>query len=260
MRKVIYRLLLIICIVIFLVSGFMIGKYFYETYKNKSEFSALSSYVNNKIRDQEKLDPNTGVEIDANLLKLDAYKELKEQNSDLVGWITIEGTAVDYPVMQTISDPEFYLYLDFKKEYSRHGTPFLDARCDLSQPSDNMIIYGHHMRDGTMFADLIDYAEPSYYKDHKFIEFNTLDEVALYEIVGVFKTPADGSNAFYYTNYVNFASQEHFDEFYSEVQKRSLYSTDSDFEFGDKLITLSTCEYTIADDGRLAVIAKKIDN
>lgn len=258
MRKVIYRLLLFICIAIFLVSGFMIGKYFYEMYKNKSEFSALSSYVDTKIREKTELNPDAGVEIDANLLKLDAYKELKEQNSDLIGWINIEGTMINYPVMQTIADPEFYLYLNFEKANSRHGTPFLDARCDLSQPSDNMIIYGHHMRDGTMFADLIDYGKQDYYTNHKYVEFNTLNEVALYEIVAVFKTPADGSNAFYYTNYVNFASQEHFDEFYKEVNSRKLYSTESDFQFGDKLITLSTCEYTVADDGRLAVIAKKV--
>lgn len=253
MKKTIYRLLLAVCIIVFLVSAFMIGKHFYEQYRSQADFKQLTQFI-----ESAELEETVSMAPDKNEVKLNAYQKLKVKNEDFVGWISIPGTKINYPVMQTVTDPEFYLRRNFEKEDSQHGTPFIDYRNDLTNPSDNIIIYGHHMKDGTMFADLIQYSEFSFYQNHPNVYFDTVKEQGEYQIVSVFKTPSYGDNVFMYHNYIDFQSQEEFDEYYQEVQNRSLYDTGVPLAFGDKFITLSTCEYSLEDDGRFVVLAKKI--
>ncbi|WP_099204913.1 class B sortase [Scatolibacter rhodanostii] len=253
MKKMIYRLLLTISIIAFLLSAFMVGKYFYEQYKSQSDFQTLSSSVQFPIRNSATLNeaPNQSVQW------FDAYQKLYDQNQDFVGWIQIDDTKINYPVMQTVSDPEFYLHRNFEKLDSSHGTPFIDYRNELDPRSDNILLYGHHMKDGTMFADLIQYTDYDYFESHPIIRFDTLNELSEYQIVAVFKTPSEGENVFFYNDYLNFTDEQDFETYRQEVQNRSFYDTGVDFQFGDKLLTLSTCEYTLANNGRLAVVAKK---
>ena len=184
------------------------------------------------------------------------YKELYLQNEHLVGWLSIAGTTINYPVMQTVDSPNYYLKRNFEKEYSDLGTPYIQENCNIAE-SDNLVIYGHHIKDGKMFGALNDYKSKSFYEEHKTIQFDTLTEQAEYEIVAVFKTVAYSSEGFRYYDFVNAENAEAFDEYIAKCKELALYDTGVSAEYGDRLITLSTCEYS-AQNGRLVVVAKKV--
>lgn len=186
-------------------------------------------------------------------------RNLYLENSDMVGWIQIEGTGIDYPVMQTPADPNYYLKHDFEKHYTDYGCPFMQADCDVLCPSDNLIIYGHNMKDGSMFADLAKYRSKDFWQAHKTVWFDTALGSCAYEIFAVIHTTvqADAADAFPFYRFVNAASPEEFADYVSACQARALYDTGIFAEYGDKLLTLSTCD-NITDNGRLLVIAKRI--
>lgn len=183
------------------------------------------------------------------------FKKLYELNNDFVGWLKIENTNISYPVMQTEnSRKDYYLRKNFYKEYSQLGTPYIAEYCNI-QTSDNVIIYGHHIKNNQMFGELEKYKKKEFYKNHKIISFNTINEKANYEIVAVFKTVA--YTGFEYYKFVNSSSRQEFDTFIQKCKELSFYETKNTAKYGDKLITLSTCEYS-NKDGRLVVVAKKI--
>ena len=184
------------------------------------------------------------------------YKELYLQNEDMVGWISIGGTSINYPVMQSRNSPNFYLKHNFEKEYSDLGVPYIQEDCDIFT-SDNLIIYGHHMKNGTMFTGLMDYESRKFYEKHKIIRFDTLTKTADYEVIAVFKTTVYDDTGFKYYLFANAETEEEFQAYVDECKALSLYDTGVDAEYGDKLITLSTCEYS-RTNGRLVVVAKKI--
>ena len=175
----------------------------------------------------------------------------------MVGWISIAGTTINYPVMQTKNNPNFYLKRNFEKEYSDLGVPYIQENCDIAT-SDNLIIYGHHITGGRMFGALEDYKSQSFYEEHKTIQFDTLTEQAEYEIIAVFKTVAYSAQGYRYYDFVDAENEEEFDAFVGKCKELALYDTGVTAEYGDRLITLSTCEYS-AQNGRLAVVAKKIN-
>ena len=183
-------------------------------------------------------------------------KSLKIKNSDIVGWIKVDGTNINYPVMQ---NGQFYLHRNFYKEYSQLGTPFLQEDCSI-KTSDNLIIYGHHIKSGLMFADLVKYQNYNFYKKHKYIKFYTLEngktKENTYEICYVFKTTAN-ENGFKFYSYTKFYDEEEFNTFIEKCQKRKLFNTGIETKYGDKFITLVTCEYS-QKNGRMVVIARKI--
>lgn len=185
-------------------------------------------------------------------------RNLYLENSDMVGWIQIEGTSIDYPVMQTPADPNYYLKHDFEKHYTDYGCPFMQADCDALAPSDNLIIYGHNMKDGSMFADLAKYRSKDFWQTHKTVWFDTELGSYAYEIFAVIHTTvqADASDAFPFYRFVDAAAPEDFAAYVSACKARALYDTGISAQYGDKLLTLSTCD-NITDNGRLLVIAKK---
>ena len=172
----------------------------------------------------------------------------------MVGWISIDGTTINYPVMQTKDNPNYYLKRNFEKEYSDLGTPYIQEDCDLLS-SDNLIIYGHHISGNRMFGALEDYKSKSFYEEHKTIHFDTLTQQGEYEIVAAFKTVAYSSEGFRYYDFVRAESEEEFNAYVETCRELALYDTGVTAEYGDKLITLSTCEYSAAN-GRLVVVAK----
>ena len=186
---------------------------------------------------------------------LDVYRELHGYNSDFVGWIRVPGTEINYPVMQSPDSPNYYLRRNFEKAYSNLGTPYLQENCDI-RTCDNLIIYGHHMLDGGMFSDLELYKKRKFFQQHKYVRFDTLDELGLYEVMAVVITTAYQADSFQYYNYVE-NNELTFNTYVQECKQRALYDTGIDAEYGDRLITLSTCEYS-SDNGRLIVVAKKI--
>ena len=184
------------------------------------------------------------------------YQELYLQNEDMVGWLSIAGTIINYPVMQSRNNPNFYLKHNFEKEYSDLGTPYIQENCTIAE-SDNLLIYGHHIKGGKMFGALEDYKAKSFYEQHKTIRFDMLTEQAEYEIISVFKTVEYSSEGFRYYDFVNAENAETFEEYLSKCKELALYDTGINAEYGDKLLTLSTYEYS-APNGRLVVVAKKV--
>ena len=188
---------------------------------------------------------------------LPEYRGAYALNNDLVGWIKIEGTAIDYPVMQTPDNKDYYLKHNFNKERSNWGCIYVRESCDVFTPSDNVTIYGHYMQDGSMFHDLHGYYYSAFYKEHPYIQFDTIYERHTYQIIAVFKTSANIGEGFSYHLFDYAADKAEFDEYINTVQSLRLYWTGVKAEYGDMLITLSTCEYTL-DNGRLVVVAKRI--
>ena len=188
---------------------------------------------------------------------LPEYGGLFLQNPDMVGWIKIEGTNINYPVMQTPNEPNFYLKHNFEKEYSDLGTPYVQEDCDIAA-SDNLVIYGHHIKGQKMFGALEEYKSQSFYEEHKTIQFDTLTQHNEYEVIAVFKTVAYSSEGFRYYDFVNAENEDEFNAYVGKCKELALYDTGVTAEYGDRLITLSTCEYS-AQNGRLVVVAKKAD-
>ena len=187
-------------------------------------------------------------------------RNLYLENADMVGWIQIEGTNIDYPVMQTPTDPTYYLKHDFEKNYTDYGCPFMQANCDALAPSDNLIIYGHNMKDGSMFADLAKYRSKDFWQTHKTVWFDTELGSSAYEIFAVIHTTvqADDADAFPFYWFVYAASPEEFADYVSACKAQALYDTGISAQYGDKLLTLSTCD-NITDNGRWLVIAKRTE-
>ena len=188
-----------------------------------------------------------------------SYQNLYWKNTDMVGWILIEDTNIDYPVMQTPADPTYYLKHNFEKNYTDYGCPFMQADCDALAPSDNLIIYGHNMKDGSMFADLAKYGSKDFWQAHKTVWFDTALGSSAYEIFAVIHTTvqADAADAFLFYRFVDAAAPEDFAAYVSACQARALYDTGISAQYGDKLLTLSTCD-NITDNGRWLVIGKRI--
>jgi sortase B len=182
------------------------------------------------------------------------YAALFEQNEDFIGWISIDGTNINYPVMQSPSNPDYYLKHSFEKTYSDYGVPYIDEAC-VTGISNNIVIYGHHMKNGSMFSELVNYADVNFYQEHQTIQFDTLSTFGEYQVVAVFKFDTN-NETFCYNEYTQM-DEEQFAEFMENVHARQLYDTGIDAEYGDELLTLSTCEYTY-NNGRLVVVAKKV--
>lgn len=201
---------------------------------------------------------NTQQEISSESSVQPTSRNMYLENSDMVGWIQIEGTSIDYPVMQTPADPNYYLKHDFEKHYTDYGCPFMQADCDALAPSDNLIIYGHNMKDGSMFADLAKYGSKDFWQTHKTVWFDTELGSYAYEIFAVIHmtVQADDADAFPFYRFVDAAAPEDFAAYVSACKARALYDTGIFAEYGDRLLTLSTCD-NITDDGRLLVIANK---
>lgn len=151
------------------------------------------------------------------------YVDLYKKNSDIIGWLTVDGTRMDYPVMQTQNDPEFYLRRNFDKEYSISGVPFMDAQSDIFKPTSNWMLYGHNMKDGTMFHDLLDFADKDFYQEHKTIKFDTIYKGGQgeYAIIAAFYSQIypENKNVFKYYNYAGLTGENKFKEYVTEVKK-----------------------------------------
>lgn len=191
------------------------------------------------------------------------YAELYKKNPDIIGWVKVNGTRIDYPVMQTQKDPQFYLRRNFEKQYSISGVPFMDALSDIFKPTANWMIYGHHMLNGTMFGDLEKYQDKAFWETHKTFQFDTIYKggQGTYEVIAAFHArilPVD-STGFKYYNYAGITAKSDFYDYVTNIKKDADYDTGVTAKYGDQLVTLSTCSYFIAGHtGRFAVVGKRI--
>ena len=266
MKRTLYIIVLALLLIAFCVSAFLVIRYVVEGKQQEDRYNELSDIKNSAqtapttppTQSPEPADPTetTGPQEPTEPQILDCYKELSEMNTDMVGWLEIDGTKLDYPVMQTPDDPQFYLYRDFDKNDSSRGSVFAWGEADINEPSDNITLFGHNMKDGSMFAALNAYTNKTTWENNPLIFFDTLTEYHTYEIFAVFKTSAN-LGGFAYHQFVDAADEAEFNEFVSTCKELAFYDTGITPEYGDKLICLSTCEYSL-DNGRLVVAARRI--
>lgn len=286
MKRWMSNVLIVVFAAVFLISGYYLLSYYIDAWKQQAAYDDLAAIVDQVRKDQvivkptvsggetqgtdstqgttpeetgpvyvQVKNPKTGQMMDV----LAEYAELYNMNSDMVGWISIDGTIINYPVMHRPDILNYYLYRDFYKKYSNGGSLYIREACDAQRPSDNVIIFGHNMKNsGTMFHELLDYTDKNFWQEHRYIRFDTLSERHTYEIVSVFKTSANAGHGFPYHLFVNAENEAEFDGFVKTCKDLAFYDTGVSASYGDKLITLSTCEYTL-DNGRLVVVAKRID-
>ena len=244
-----HKFIIFILLIVIAVSIIYIANY----YSDKEEVVQESEILNTIEIDETQITP----EKTERMLQIE---ELSKENSDIVGWIEIEGTNINYPVLQG-EDNNFYMNRNFQKEESVYGSLFLDADFDWNNPSSNLLIYGHNIQDGSMFHNLLNYADEEYYKKHPNIRFTTAEEDATYEIIAAFRSRVyykSEQDVFRYYYFVNPESKEEYDEFVENAKEASLYDTGKTAEYGDQLITLSTCSYH-TEDGRFAVVGRKVE-
>ena len=251
------KLIIIAASLVAMISvGYLI--FYYTMYaKNDAEYNDLAELIDEKAPTKE-YSVNIVHEDKTIPPVLKKYEKLYQKNKKLVGWIKIEGTGIDYPVMQTVNN-EYYLDHNYNQEYDKNGSIFMDKDCDAAHPNDNMIIYGHHMKSGKMFGNLNKYAKQDYCKEHPLISFDTIYEEGTYQVMYVFRSKiySEEEIVFKYYKFIDATSENEFDSNMEEMAKLSLYDTGVTAKYGDKLITLSTCDYEEAN-GRFVVVAKKV--
>ena len=244
------KIILIILIIIIIFSISYMVYYFYNNYKNKIDNTDILNNIeidNTQITEQKT----------ERMLQIE---ELQKKNQEIMGWLEIEGTNINYPVLQT-NDNDFYLTHNYKKENASTGSLFLDKDFDLINGSSNYLIYGHRNKQGLMFEDLMKYAKEDFYKEHTKIKFTTNKEDSTYEIISVFYSRVyykSEQNVFRYYYFVNANNEQEYNDFVNNAKKASIYDTGVNANYGDQLLTLSTCEYS-QEDGRFVVVAKKIN-
>lgn len=236
---------LILLVAIIVASSYYILSNLLQEKKQQDEFEDIKEIViDTSEENQEEAEE-----------KIDLYN-LYLMNNDVVGWIKLDNSNIDYPIMQ---NGEYYLRRNIYKEYSSYGTPFLADYCNINT-SDNLIIYGHHIKSGMMFADLDKYKSYDYYLNHKIFKLyklqgtETIEEE--YKVIFCFKTTVN-KGGFKYYNFYNAISEADYNSFVENCRELSFYNTKEAVNYGDKLITLSTCEYSL-NNGRMVVVAKKI--
>ncbi len=259
------KLLIFICSLVAIACMLYVGFYSYEDYRTKESYEQMA-----QLKEQSPVASSGNLSEEEVVIHytedtkdtpevLEEYKNLFNLNKKLIGWLKIDDTIIDYPVMQT-SDNEYYLDHNINQEKDRNGALFLDKDCDVLAPSTNLIIYGHHMKSGRMFGNLDDYASEKYYKEHSIIQFDTIYEKGTYEIMYVFRSHvySEAEVVFKYYQFIDCYSEQEFDSYMQEMAAMSLYDTGVTAKYGDRLLTLSTCDSTV-EDGRFVVVAKRID-
>jgi len=264
-REKIRKRLALLCSVVAVVCLGYFGIYTYQASRTEREFARLAAF-RERAQDLPVQEVSSGplihyTEEGERVIPevLDQYKNLYNSNKRLIGWLKIDDTNIDYPVMQTTNN-EYFLTHNFEQQSDRNGALFLDKDCDVLAPSTNLIIYGHHMKSGNMFGTLDKYSSEEYYREHPLIQFDSIYEKGTYEVMYVFRSKiySEEDVVFKYYQFIDAGSQQEFYSNMEEMAAMSLYDTGVTASYGDHLLTLSTCDYYVKD-GRFVVVAKRVE-
>lgn len=290
--KTTYYALLAIFASVFLLSAIYLGGYFFENQQATDEYDQLASIRDNATEETqassapdttgstESTEPSQGPIETKPPVMLTELSPIYQLNNDLIGWIKMDGVKVNHPVMQRPSDDDYYLTRDFYHNESIAGCMYVPMSCDVNKPSDNVVIYGHTLKTGAMFGKLSRYRNKSFWENNQTFTFDTLYERHTYQVFAVFKTAGkqfdDNGNVWGYPYHRmnEFESEEAFNQFIADIkgaafkgenayQGQAYYDTGITPTYGDKLLCLSTCEYSMKDpdgtvNGRLVVMAVRI--
>ena len=192
-------------------------------------------------------------------IMLTKLAELHEQNNDIYGWVRIDGTEIDYAHVYTPDDFDKYLHMDLEGNYSYAGAIIMDQRCSLDPESNNIILHGHNMKNGSMFAGIMGYLDKSFWEEHPTVYYANMNEEREYEVIAVFydKVYKKTDDVFKFYEFTDPQTEEEFNEGIEYFKKKAFYDTGLTAEFGDRLLMLVTCSYHV-DDGRLVVVAREV--
>lgn len=241
MKKTVLITLRVICIIGLLVCVGVLGWYWHSDRSDRAVADAL-----------------TAEHDAAGTAAIAQVQALAAKNPEAIGWLRIDGTNLNNVVMYAPGTPEKYLHLDFYGKWSYRGTLYVAENCDV-RTADNILIYGHNMKDGSMFGSLISYKDAAFRAAHPIVQFDTLYASHSYEVVAAIETeiPAAGSDAFRYYDCVGTDAQQ-FAQYCAFIEANRCYDTGITIQPGDRLLTLSTCAYHTAN-GRFLVVARQID-
>ena len=242
-------ILLAVCIIVFLASGIYIINNKLQSIKNKNLSDELAGLY----------DPDGTTDISVDGYPKDyirGFEALYQRNPDIAGWVKIPDTKLDYAVVQA-EDNDKYHRADIDGKYNDWGIPYVDFRVDQSKPSYNTVIYGHNMGDGTMFGYLQAYKKLTYYQQHPLISYNSVYRKDMYKIFAVVVCKADDPD-FDYHNFIDSDSDAAKNEYIEKIMKRSIIKTTVDVKASDRLLTLSTCDYTFRDPDTNKLIARLV--
>ena len=246
------KILFILAVLVFIGSAGYVGRFYLNSHLAASQARQFYQIFNHEVPSSTEISADFPAEFLTN------FAGLWEINQDVVAYINIPGTGVQYPIVQGI-DNDFYLRRDFFGRRNEHGIPFMDFRVDISRPSDNIVVYGHNMRDGQIFGELLSYQDVEFYRQHPIIRFSTLHEHAYFKIFSVFITNGheDQGPMFRYHDFIESPTPQDFESFVRELRIRSLINAPVEVEPGDVLLTLSTCTYEFTE-ARFVVVARRV--
>lgn len=233
-----YRIIIVVLLGVMIFSAYNIGKILWEYHKGTSAYEEI-----------QQIAMTEGAEEARGKIDFDA---LKKKNKDVRAWLYSAGTPIDYPVVQG-PDNQYYLYRMFNGEYNGKGSLFIDYRCEKPFRDFNTIIYGHRMKDGSMFHELIEYRDAGYYREHRTMELTTPKKDYQVEIFAVVTIPAD--SPLYQCSFSGSADRQ---AYLDQVLSASEIDTGVSVSPGDKIVMLSTCTYEY-DDARLVVYGRLIE-
>lgn len=192
---------------------------------------------------------------------INPYRDSFLANSDMAGWLQIPDTVIDYPVMWTPRNEEYYLRRGFDGSRNTNGCLILDTDSSLDPLTTNLIIHGHNMKSGTMFGTLTDYESEDFFQEHRKIILYTKECQRNYEVIAVFRSQVykKSQKVFKFYQFFQADTEKEFDNFYDNIMAMSLYDTGVTAEFGDRFITLTTCSKHV-DQGRFVVVAKEVES
>ncbi|WP_368197348.1 class B sortase [Bacillus pumilus] len=241
-KRVWQRMLTIVCLGVFIYSGSAIGLELFGYYQNRQVLAKAQTMYGHEQEMNESREPGT---------IRTSFDELRKVNDDIVGWINMKDTMIQYPIVQS-RDNAFYLTRNYLKNDTRAGSIFMDYRNDVLHESPNTVVYGHRMRDGSMFAGLTNYLKKDFFDEHRTFQYDTLYQSYEAEIFAVYETTVD-------FNYIqtDFRDLGEYAHYLQAVRKKSIYQTKTDVSTDDLILTLSTCDHVLAPkNGRLVVQAK----
>ncbi|MBS4218508.1 class B sortase [Bacillus sp. FJAT-49711] len=248
-RRTLSQIFTLLCVAVFIYSGYKLTTIFLEYYHNRQVLNDAQKIYYQSTSESEEITHNEEGEWKIR----PQFEELRTINPDITGWISIEGTQVNYPIVQTDNN-EYYLTRNYKKDNSIAGSIFMDYRNDIKTSPTNTIVYGHRMKDGSMFNGLKKFLNEDFFSQHRIIQLDTLYASYDVEVFAVYSTTTD----FDYIQ-THFNSEEEYRLFLQEIQQHSLYHPDVKVNTDDQILTLSTCDYLLdPDKGRLVVHAKLV--
>lgn len=250
------RVLAVLCVAVLVLSGTMVARDMIRSRREKAAYQVLAQRVRETVSLAAGSPAPAGEAVaQEGAGRLEAYAQLHQENPDMAGWIAIPGTSIDYPVMYTPQDPEYYLRRAFDGSDAVSGSIFVG---EGSQPQgEHVILYGHQMDDGSMFADLLQYAEEDFGREHPTLMYDTLEQEREYQLVAAFYSrvyTSEDQNVFRYYQYTDLSDAQVFQEYVEQVEVAALYETGVEPQYGDRLLTLSTCSYHTGE-GRFVVVA-----